>query len=156
MEKVSTGDQVTLGLTAVCSFPVLTETRFPPEFAPSLLSSSLNQLRQEVNDQKSLGDLVGRKTKGRMCGWREDTAKGERDRLKVERAWWHPTGIPLPNPHTTKIYRSSGCLSTPHSRSHCDSRPPPRQKRAHVSLALGGQGVCEGLRCTHRNRRVPS
>lgn len=64
LEKVSTGDQVTVGLTAVCSFPVLTETRFPPEFAPSLLSSSLNQLRQEVNDQKSLGDLVGEENKG--------------------------------------------------------------------------------------------
>jgi hypothetical protein len=55
---------VTVGLTAVCSFPVLTETRFPPEFAPSLISSSLNQLRQEVNDQKSLGDLIGEENKG--------------------------------------------------------------------------------------------
>lgn len=64
LEKVSTGDQVTARLTAVCSFPVLTETRFPPEFAQSLLSSSVNQLRQEVNDQKSLGDLDREENKG--------------------------------------------------------------------------------------------
>lgn len=64
LEKVSTGDQVTVGLTAVCSFPVLTETRFPPEFAQSLIFSSLNQLRQEVNDQQSLRDLVREENKG--------------------------------------------------------------------------------------------
>lgn len=64
MERVPTGDQVTVGLTAVCSFPVLTETRFPPEFAQPLLSSSLNQLRQEVNDQKNLRDLVREENKG--------------------------------------------------------------------------------------------
>lgn len=64
LEKVSTGNQVTVELTAVCSFPVLTETRFPPEFAQSLLSSSLNQLRQEVNDQQSLRDLVREENKG--------------------------------------------------------------------------------------------
>lgn len=64
LEKVSTGDQVTVELTAVCSFPVLTETRFPPEFAQSLIVSSLNQLRQEVNDQQSLRDLVREENKG--------------------------------------------------------------------------------------------
>lgn len=64
LEEVSTGDQVTVELTAICSSPVLTETRFPPEFAQSLLSSSLNQLSQEVNDQQSRRDLVREENKG--------------------------------------------------------------------------------------------
>lgn len=61
-----------MGPPAVLSFPVLTETRSPPEFAQSMLSPPLNQLRQEVNDQKSLGDLVREENKGQNLQWGED------------------------------------------------------------------------------------
>lgn len=57
------------GATSCFELSCLTETRSPPEFAQSLPSSPLNQLRQEVNDQKSLGGLVRKENKGQNLQW---------------------------------------------------------------------------------------
>lgn len=66
---LGTWDQVIVEPPAVLSFPVSLKQDPPPEFAQSLPSSPLNQLRQEVNDQKSLGGLVRKENKGQNLKW---------------------------------------------------------------------------------------